>query len=469
VVSRLALDAVWRNRQLWLWMAMPVSLIWIFAGLGLGPASQAVATSLAFAYVLGSIGPVATLGLRELRTLPVTNRDLWVATWVTSAVIALGLTVVQTLTVIGVTVATDSRSISAETLLLASLYCLSYSAALLPIMPAMGYSFGNIGARRPRWLWITLSTASVLIFVGAFGLPFYFAEALPLTLSRFTWGAALALAGCLTLAGFSLAWTPQRGGIARATGGTQPQARSTARHQLRSIDGLKGIPRIALPLVIAMLMVCAGTVAGFVAFWAMFASGTSLRLFMQNNALLLFETGLLPRPDTGSLWVILALAFITTATPWKAFARQLKVLPMATHQVNALLLLTPFAQWALIWLALVITHVAVIGGPPSSLRLEIFVLVAGISALGHGMMFRYGHRGSLWMIMLMGVLTPAAGRLAAVQWSLRVEAIVIAIGLVALGAAAWVNHRTLTRCTSSATVYGPESLPFGVGSPGAPR
>ena len=470
MVGRLVVDAAWRNRQMYLVMLLLIALLWATVALGYTPISVGLMTSLMLAYVLGPVGAIATMGLRELRTLPVTSRDLWVATWANATVvITFALTATQNLAVIAMNAATGSSAVSTEALVLTAIYCFAYAGALSPIMPAMGYSLGRINSHRPKWLWVMLSIACFLVFIGGFGLPYYFAKFLPLALNQFSWGAASALVACLTLTVISLRWTPQRGGFVPAKVETSAGAVSQSKPSVSFADRLTGIPRIAWPFVTLMLMLSAGTLAAFVGYWAAFESGTSLRSFLQNNAVLLFDTGFLPSPDQGSMWSVFAVAAIATSSPWRPFGRQLKVLPLSTYQVNALLLATPFAQWALAWLALIATHVAVIGVLPSSVRPDVLMFLGGVSALGHGLMFRHGHMGSIWIVVLMGAAFSMAARLSTNRLSVPVEVVLIATGVIALAVAAFVNHRTLTRSTSASKVYRPESLPFGVSAPGAPR
>jgi len=476
VVWRLVADATWRSRQSYVLMLVVIALLWAIAAIAAiagqehATVSRALMMSLMLAYAFGPIGTVVTMSLRELRTLPVTNRDLWVATWVVSTVVVtLALAAAQCLAVIAVLATTGSSAVSTETLLLATLYCFAYAGALSPIAPAMGYSLSNAATRRPRWLWITISVAVVLTFIGAFGLPYYFAEFLPLTLNQFSWTTALALVTCLALAALSLAWTPQRGGFVPAKVQNTSGTIAPSKQSVGFADGLTGIPRVAWPFVMLMLALSAGTLLGFIAYWATFDSGVPLRAFLQDNAVLLFDTGFLPNPDMGRMWIVFLLVSIMMTSPWKPFGRQLRVLPLTTNQVNALLLVTPFAQWALIWLALIATHFLVVGVFPGTLRPDIFVLLGGVTALGHVLMFRNGHLGSMWIPLLIGAFSSLASRILTTNFALSLEVMLIAAGVMALLAAAFINHRTLTRSGSSAKAYRPAQAPFGVSGPAAPR
>jgi hypothetical protein len=463
MVRRLVLDAVWRGRHFNLMMFASLGLLWtIQAGID-ESARFALALSLAVAFIAALLS-VAFVGQREVRVLPVTNRDLWVTSWILSAVVVpVAITAVQSLAVAAVRMFTGSSAVSTDALWLASLYCFAYAGALLPLGPVMGYAGNNIGSRRPRWLWIGLTTVSILLMVGALGLPFYFTKFLPLSIDQVSAGTIVAVAGCLAIAGLSFFWTPRRGGVPRVAGTASSEPRSQTGSQPRFVDGLTGVSRFAWPYVTVVLLVVSGILAAFIAYWVMFDSTVPLRTFLAGNALLIFETGFLPRTDPGSMWVTVAIATIATSSPWKSLVRPLKVLPIATHQLNALVLLTPFVQWASIWLVLLATHLAVVGSLPGTLRPDVFVFAGGVSALGHVLMLRFGHKGGMSIIILVA-LRPLAERL-----SLPVGTILLVTGLMALGLAAFINHRTLTRSTSSSRIFQPDSLPFGINAPNAQR
>jgi hypothetical protein len=158
MVLRLVLDIARRGRVMFLIMVPFVALVWTFiAGVGRvdgQPDDYELVTlgltlSMGFAYILGPIISVTMVGRREIRILPLTNRDLWVATWLfATLVIPLAVTVVQCVAVIAVATFTGSSAVSTENLLLASLYCFAYAGALVPIVPAQGYATNNITTRQ---------------------------------------------------------------------------------------------------------------------------------------------------------------------------------------------------------------------------------------------------------------------------------------------------------------------------------
>jgi hypothetical protein len=149
---------------------------------------------------------------------------------------------------------------------------------------------------------------------------------------------------------------------------------------------------------------------------------------------------------------------------WTPWARLLKVLPLSVRQINAALLLTPFATWTILWLLGWSAYMFAYGTPPT-LRIEFAFGMAAIAGLAHAALLPIqGSTASFWIIALSGGLMPQL-----VKVGLRdgtVPQVVFAIiGAIALCAAAFVNHRTLTRSSSSSTAYRLPARAFGMRVP----
>ena len=92
MVARLVIDAIWRNRWAYVVVAPVLILCWLMyiaSGSDVLEISMP-ALSLIFAAALGPMVAIATMGGRELRHLPVTDRDLWKTTWVVATVVTAG-------------------------------------------------------------------------------------------------------------------------------------------------------------------------------------------------------------------------------------------------------------------------------------------------------------------------------------------------------------------------------------------
>ena len=113
------------------------------------------ALSLIFAAMLGPMFAIATMGLRELRHLPVTNRDLWRTTWVVATVVPAGvLLATKTISALLVAAFGGSPKVSAEAMLLSAVYDFTWAGAMLPVFPLLVFASAAPLAVEPlrrRW------------------------------------------------------------------------------------------------------------------------------------------------------------------------------------------------------------------------------------------------------------------------------------------------------------------------------
>lgn len=473
MILRLITDAVWRTRLMYLWMFPIVLLLWAIVAYGDAPIAMGLTLSLTLAYAFGPIASITAVGLREVRVLPVTNRELWLTTWATSTLVGpLFLLVVQLLAATGVQAITGSTAVTAEALLLSTVYAFAYAGTLLSVGPLLGYASNNIESRRPRWVWIALTVACFLVFIGGFGFPWLVAADLPVAIDQFTAPTAMALAACLLVTGGAWAWTPRRGGI--VTGNQAARrvgAASTPRRRPRFADRFTGIARIAwshgsLTVVTSLIVIVA-----FAAYWALFVSDEGLRAFMQRAALLPFDSPFqTDRDDFRGMTILVAFMAVAGNGVWNPLARQLKALPLTVREINGLFLATPLATWTLIWIVLIITHRAVTGSFPGTLRLDVLVLAGGTSALGHTLALRFQRgAGVPWIFMPFGIATSILTKSVGSAPSGWASLALMMTGLTALGLAALVNHRTLTRSTSSANAYQRRQIAPKISGPVAPQ
>jgi hypothetical protein len=161
-----------------------------------------------------------------------------------------------------------------------------------------------------------------------------------------------------------------------------------------------------------------------------------------------------PRFVTGMLLIFMFMG-ISMFSVWAPWARRLKVLPLSVKQVNALFVLTPVVTWVEIWLMVLLVHV--------TLRLPIGVELSPLAILAYAGLCAASHSLGLWLLgsVIGQTVASMAGFLSATgtalvlfekpnQWT---QASLLLIGLASLAVAALINHRTLTRSTSSARAY----------------
>jgi len=181
----------------------------------------------------------------------------------------------------------------------------------------------------------------------------------------------------------------------------------------------------------------------------------------------IFEPGVDSRPEltaTAIQFAAVALLFQNTWAPW---ARQLRVLPITVREINLLFLATPVVTWAFAGTTLAV----VLGWPDDAMPLPftaaaIFAYGA-FTALAQALTFRF--QGHPWFFFLMVGLASPLSRALASQSAVQLDLAVVIAGGVALALAAFVNHRTLTRSTSSSVAYQRMRPPFGIGSSALPR
>ena len=106
------------------------------------------ALSLIFAAAMGPMVAITTMGLRELRHLPLTDRDLWRTTWILATIVTSGgLLATKAISTLLVAAFGGTPKLSAATILLSAVYDFGWAGAVLLVLPLLGYA-GNVGARR---------------------------------------------------------------------------------------------------------------------------------------------------------------------------------------------------------------------------------------------------------------------------------------------------------------------------------
>ena len=458
MVARLVFDATWRNR--WLYSMVVVMLLpfWLaFAVSSSNPLPIITSLSLIFAVVLGPMAVIATMGLRELRHLPVTNRDLWRATWVVGTVVAAGvLLVAKTVSALLVASFGGSPAVSAGTILLSTVYDFTWAGSVLPLFPLLGHA-GHAVAHRGTLAALCADAAPTAAVLAGFGLPILVGDALPTRIGEFTPATIGVLVAGLAIALGALAWTPERGVLA----GERAQARRAvvlpgAATRARLIDRLTGISRVAVPYLLTVFALPVGVCLALAAYGV--SSGTAPWWFVP-HAPTVFDPA-----DTGdrglTYFVLLPCAVVTMLGLWTPWARLLKVLPLSVRQINALLLLTPFAAWMILWLLGWAAYAFAYGTPPTS-RVDLAFGLAGIGALAHAALLRFqGSTAAVWVFVSIGGLMPLLLKVG-VREGTDPQIVFAMIGAIALCTAAFVNHHTLTRSTSSSRAYQRPQPPFG--------
>lgn len=459
MIARLVIDAIWRNRWAYVVVAPVLILCWLMyvaSGSDVLEISMQ-ALSLVFAAALGPMVAIATMSGRELRHLPVTDRDLWKTTWVVATVVTAGfLLATKATTVVLVLAFGGAPKVPAATILLSTVYDFSWAGAVLMVLPLVGYSV-HAGSRRGT-VGLSLTLAGTMTgLLACFVLPVLAGGALPTNIGEFTPTTIGALIGGLAVAFGGLAWTPKRDSLAGQQTRPQPAAAMRASsNRPRLSDRLTGISRVLVPHLLATLTVPVGLCFALAAYGIV--TGTGPWWFVP-SAPTVFDPE--DSGDRGLTYFVLLPSLVAMQGLWTPWARLLRVLPFSVRQINALLLLTPFATWTVLWLLGVFGY-ALAYGTPATLRVAFVFGMAGVATLAHAILLRlYGSAATGWIIGAIGGLMPQLAKVG-LSDSTVAQIVFAVIGVTAISVAAFVNHRTLTRSTSGSRAYRRPQQPFGL-------
>ena len=469
MVARLVVDELWRNRWVYAALGPCLLVLWLpFVATGLDYLSIRMPVfSLIFAAMLGPITGLATMGLRELRQLPISSGELWRATWVTATIVPTAyLLTTKLITALLVIAFGGSPKAPVEAMLLFAVYDFAWAGMLLPLFVLPGHlghavaRSGILGASLASGGWLALAGSTAVLFASV-GLPFLAGDSLPARIDAFTPTSTGVLTGCLAIAFAALAWTPPRPALVRnRLMPPPPVVLAEGATPTRLMDRLTGPSRVAIPYLLTTLAVAAGACFAMALYGVTTGSGPWWFVPLRKDLFDPADVG-----DRGlTLVVLIPVALVTMLALWTPWARLLKVLPLSVRQINALLLLTPVATWASVWFVwLMVWSLAY--GPPSTLRLDLPFGLAGIAALAHACMLRFqGGTASVWVTIVIASRLPQVIKVGVGDDT--VDQIVFAIvGAIAFCTAAFINHRTLTRSTSSSRAYQRPQPPFGLPKP----
>lgn len=471
LTRHLMFDALGRGRMAWFWVGVCVSLAWALVAVGFASAKAGVATSLVGVFVLGPMVSMTSMVGREARYLPVTSRDVWVVTWLISTLVASGFVTALQAMGLAIGLAAGFPQATAWTsLVFVALCAFAYAGTLLPVGPLIGYTTHAASERRPRWFWAGLAALVFLIYVGGLVVPWAAWAVLPTSLSELTWWSWSALMIGIGIAGGAVAWTPQRfGGLARLGERATPQARrppgarATVNPGIGARDGLTGVARLLVPSLIGVFVVAVAAVVGFALYVQIFrATASPYQAFASFGLLPFSAAGFSPKAIIGTA-MFAPFFVLASGWVWDGHTRHLRVLPISAAAVTRVMLTSTLMAWAVVWVVLLGTHVMILGFGPSTVRPELFVYLSGMSTLLEATWRgrkKPGQGFTLAMIpvfVLVGVVDSSAGRFGVeVMFWLHT-----AVGTSALVIAAMLTYRSLTRSTSSASVYQPSTPSFG--------
>jgi hypothetical protein len=231
---------------------------------------------------------------------------------------------------------------------------------------------------------------------GGIGWPFVLSRVAPIEPTLVSLFAFTTLAAIVAVLGYR--HQPPRS--ARAGRYVAPRAAKASRPRATS-PWQTGFTLLAWHEVRTSVGIIVALLGAAVLYWVAFESDTSLRSFANAGRLLPFAS--LPA-DANSLSLPFVM-LMTVSTWFRRFTtdiRRFRVLPLSGRQLAGVLCGFSLLSAAVIWLALLVVHVALVGGVPVTLRLDLFLVAASCFALAR----------TLELLAVHPVASSAAGGLA---------------------------------------------------------
>ena len=459
-VSSLGRDAIARSWRLWTGVGLAVSITWALVATQLVSPSAGIASALVGAYLIGPMVSLPSMLLGPFRYLPITSRDVWMTAWVISTIgTALLMAVTRGLGMaIGWAFGFTQPPVF-DAMAFVALCAFVYAGALLPSGPFIGYATSAAGDQwgdAPGWMWSGVGALTLIVFMGGLIAPWPLMPHLPasfLDLTSRSW-MVLALGVCASL--LSMLWTPRRfGGATFAGRDTRSATSVTDKLPSRGPEHLTGIARLLIPTtVVTFVLLVSGAVLAAIAVNWLWPDEGLYKSFA--------DIGLLPLSAAAAggsvflgnaMWVpYFALAGNGL---WTRNARHLKALPLSALENTVLVVTTQLLLWGIVWVVLVGIHLAVLGLWPTTLKLDVWLYLAGLSSLTEAALrsSRVPNRPFAPKAMaIFGVL----GLIEIAGVSIGLEAqfwMHIITGICALALAVYFVHRSVTHSTSSAGIY----------------
>jgi len=426
-------DQLRRLRVGYLAAGAAMTIVWLSLAAGMLAPEWVVALSLEVIFVIGTAMTGVEYSQKAIRLLPLSNRQLWRARWMLGTVIPAA--VMATGRALGVWLASlliRGSHVRTDLLVIATLCDLAYLGLTSNLLNVISQRRDSVGAR----VGLVLDGAGAVAYIGGIVWPLVLRPYLPTRWSDFhgVAGAALAIGLALSAAA---AFLRRSGGrvlvlpiYRRPAVSSPPRTRRPL--PTRTTGAAASLLRVLLGKLLLLLLTLAGIV--FVG-----------RLFVHSDP-----------EEFASMWLLVAC--VTVRGDWRARLRELRILPMATWQLNALLAGTPAVLWVGLWMTVAILH-AVFPESVGGSRPAFLAGLIGASALFDACELQVAP-GALLLGLLVGSrgLVVLLGTLAAAEIARMPPAELWlssgAIGAAALSAAVLLNHLALTR---SRVIYGPAS------------
>ena len=353
------------------------------------------------------IGPVATITSlsRPIVYLPLSRREVWLATWFVATVVATAATTVVKLPAL--IFGLDVRDGGLATIALSSVYDFAFTGVACSLFAITEQSPDSPSTRIDR-------LRRGLALFALVGIPLAIValnNQLPTRWSDLggTSGTALALMVGVALAGAFLA--PRRGLGANRPG---PRARK-ATGSRRFLGGLTGVPRLVvheLTWAIGIGLALSATVVT-ISWMVNGASGRSEGPieFLRSQRLLILEgeSRHLGEADPGFFQMMVWYAFFAASVcgRFPDLMRHLRALPLSTFRIIVLVVAWPSGVWLAVWAVLLVLS-ATVGEGVRTLHPALWIEMVGLSALSQALSLSVARRykwilftAPAWFVLLL--------------------------------------------------------------------
>jgi hypothetical protein len=303
--------------------------------------------------------------------------------------------------------------------------------------------------------WLALPQA-VLVMLGQLlwvAIPFAIPELVPVTFAGVTWVHALVAGAVLVLAIWPLIRPRHRWpmlGTVVAERQPAPTHHPGIRAARSRFDRLTGLTRLFPAQVIG----------GFTISLVALAAGGIFQYFRQGDVGSPFDAGVrdIDMIFGGGAWIVLLIAPFALGSGLIPWLRQLKSLPIKTHQLTLVMTLLPLITPAMFWGCGAVMHLTLTGNWPDQWRWNVLIGLGGVLSASHALGIRLSSRSSL------AAAAPFFGLLLSLLLAHELGSKLYfhpTIGLAGLLLAHGLNHHTITRSSSNAAAYRPVPMPAG--------
>ena len=408
------------------WITAP--LVAVVAGFWFFPGEELKIAQMAFTFSMGmafALGPQARLWVipRAIWYLPVARRDVWRAGWLVTTVGITGLLLIAKLPGLLFSPAREAIGMSGLMLSTASDVAAAGAGCMLVIlatMPTPSRGLLNALCAAVRATATVLLPSGMLIVLYA---PQWFGIGPPLHWSALSGPGNAALACGVAIAIATYFHVPEP---------IVPTNRlpKTRRPPLRRpLSGVTGLPRLLIHEYAWTLMIAGSFGAGVFAVIYVMSGRITLAEMLENDAV-----GLL----AGYIGIVAALVARFTG-----MLRHLRVLPLGSTWLMALLVAWPAFVCVTLWVALAIVRYAALDAQPSSHSVATLTAMVGISALVQGIAIRLAGAMKAAVIGSLMIAVPLVQLIAPLSTSSLAW-----VGLIAFIAAAALDRSALSHATT---------------------